>query len=168
MTPEHKEPQFIDDERGGVTTSYGPFMLKSAFQPIFSQNASGQITIRAFEALIRPFRAGRPVSPGQFFPAVEAEDAHFIDRLCRGLHLRNMGRLGRDSARLFLNFNPSLYSGTLDFGQEVASLLALCNKLGLAPERIVCCAPPASGSRSTITAPRNPTSTVSTGSAPTW
>lgn len=138
MTPEHKEPQFIDDERGGVTTSYGPFMLKSAFQPIFSQNASGQITIRAFEALIRPFRAGRPVSPGQFFPAVEAEDAHFIDRLCRGLHLRNMGRLGRDSARLFLNFNPSLYSGTIDFGQEVASLLALCNKLGLAPERIVC------------------------------
>ena len=138
MTPERSEPQFIDDERGGVTTSYGPFMLKSAFQPIFSQSDSGQLTIRAFEALIRPFRAGRPVSPGQFFPAVEAEDAHFIDRLCRDLHLRNMGRLGRHSARLFLNFNPSLYGGKIDFGNEVAGIVALCNELGLSPGRIVC------------------------------
>ena len=66
MHSQRQEPQFIDDELGGITTSHGPFMLKSAFQPIFSQAPTGQLTIQAFEALIRPFREGRPVSPGQF------------------------------------------------------------------------------------------------------
>lgn len=138
MSADRTEPQFIDDEMGGVTTSYGPFMLKSGFQPIFSQSATGQLTIEAFEALIRPFRGGSPVSPGQFFQAVEQQDAAFVDGLCRELHLRNMARVGRRKARLFLNFNPALYDRTTDFDREVAHLVRLCSSAGLLPTRIVC------------------------------
>jgi EAL domain-containing protein (putative c-di-GMP-specific phosphodiesterase class I) len=138
MSPDHIEPQFIDDERGGVTTSYGPFMLKSAFQPIFSQSANGQLTIEAFEGLIRPLRGGSPVSPYQFFQAVETKDALFIDRLCRELHLRNMARIRRKSARLFINYNPALYVGNVDMDRDVARLIKLCDMAGLSPTRIVC------------------------------
>lgn len=138
MSPDRTEPHFIEDERGGLTTSYGPFMLKSAFQPIFSQTATGQLTIEAFEALIRPFRVEKPVPPGQFFDTVEDRDALFVDRLCRELHLRNMIRLNRNSARLFVNLNPALYGGSVDFDREVNRLLTLSGRMGLQPSRIIC------------------------------
>ncbi len=51
-------PHFIQDDRGFYTTSYGPFVLRSAFQPIFSQNDQGHLTIEAFEALIRASQGG--------------------------------------------------------------------------------------------------------------
>jgi hypothetical protein len=38
MMAGHREPHFLQDDRGFYTTSYGPFVLRSAFQPIFSQN----------------------------------------------------------------------------------------------------------------------------------
>jgi hypothetical protein len=32
---------FLQDDLGFYTTSYGPFVLRSAFQPIFSQDDEG-------------------------------------------------------------------------------------------------------------------------------
>ena len=138
MHSQRQEPQFIDDELGGITTSHGPFMLKSAFQPIFSQAPTGQLTIQAFEALIRPFREGRPVSPGQFFQSVEADDALYVDRLCRGLHLRNLRRVNRSGASLFINFNPSFYASAADIDHEVSGFTSLCGELGISAGSIVC------------------------------
>ena len=138
MHSQRQEPQFIDDELGGITTAHGPFMLKSAFQPIFSQAPTGQLTIQAFEALIRPFREGRPVSPGQFFQSVEADDALYVDRLCRGLHLRNLRRVNRSGASLFINFNPSFYASAADIDHEVSGFTSLCGELGISAGSIVC------------------------------
>jgi EAL domain-containing protein (putative c-di-GMP-specific phosphodiesterase class I) len=70
MMAGHREPHFLQDDRGFYTTSYGPFVLRSAFQPIFSQNDQGHLTIEAFEALIRAQQDGKPVSPGHFFSMV--------------------------------------------------------------------------------------------------
>ncbi|OCW57291.1 EAL domain-containing protein [Hoeflea olei] len=136
--PWRRDPLFLQDDRGFYTTSYGPFILRSAFQPIFSQNRDGHLTIKAFEALIRPQRAGKPVSPAHFFPLVEPDDALAVDTLCRELHIRNMGNLGRSKASLFVNFNPGLFGAVADIGAEVDHMVEITHKAGLTPGRIVC------------------------------
>ena len=49
---------------GTSVGAWGPFMLKSAFQPIYGFNG-GKLSIAAFEGLIRPFRNGGGMSPGE-------------------------------------------------------------------------------------------------------
>jgi EAL domain-containing protein (putative c-di-GMP-specific phosphodiesterase class I) len=114
------------------------FVLRSAFQPIFSQDANGRLTIEAFEALIRANRNGQPVSPYQFFSRVDPEDAVTIDTLCRELHILNMGVLGRKKARLFINFNPALFDAVADIDAEIDRMVEITLRAGLNPSRIVC------------------------------
>ncbi|MBU4527197.1 MAG: EAL domain-containing protein [Hoeflea sp.] len=136
--PGRRDPHFLQDDRGFYTTSYGPFVLRSAFQPIFSQDEHGHLTIEAFEALIRAQRNGQPVSPPHFFSLVEKDDAIAVDTLCRELHILNMGKLGRRKARLFINFNPGLFDAVTDIDAEVDRMVDVTLKAGLRPGRIVC------------------------------
>lgn len=136
--PGRRDPHFLQDDRGFFTTSYGPFVLRSAFQPIFSQDEHGHLTIEAFEALIRAQRNGQPVSPGHFFSMVEHDDAVAVDTLCRELHILNMGKLGRKKARLFINFNPGLFDAIANIDAEVDRMVDVTIKAGLRPGRIVC------------------------------
>ena len=138
MMAGHLEPHFLEDDRGFYTTSYGPFVLRSAFQPIFSQDAEGHLTIEAFEALIRAQQDGKPVPPYQFFSMVEEKDAVAVDTLCRELHILNMGKLGRRKARLFVNFNPALFDVITDIDAEVDRMVNVTLRAGLRPGRIVC------------------------------
>ncbi|MBC7284580.1 EAL domain-containing protein [Hoeflea sp.] len=136
--PGRRDPHFLQDDRGFYTTSYGPFVLRSAFQPIFSQDEHGHLTIEAFEALIRAQRNGQAVSPAHFFSLVEPDDAIAVDTLCRELHILNMGKLGRRKARLFINFNPGLFDAVADIDAEIDRMVDVTLKAGLRPGRIVC------------------------------
>ncbi|MDF1609657.1 EAL domain-containing protein [Hoeflea sp. YIM 152468] len=136
--PGRRESHFLQDDRGFYTTSYGPYVLQSAFQPIFSQNEHGHLTIEAFEALIRAQQDGKPVPPYQFFSSVEKADAIAVDTLCRELHILNMGKLGRRKARLFINFNPGLFDQVANIDAEVDRMVDATVRAGLRPGRIVC------------------------------
>ncbi|WP_420406987.1 EAL domain-containing protein [Hoeflea sp.] len=133
-----RKPHFLTDQAGFRSASYGPFILQSGFQPIFSQDAEGRLTIEAFEALIRPMSNGQRVSPGHFFSLVEPEDAVFVDTMCRELHILNMGKLGRKKARLFINFNPSLFHELAEIDDEADRMVSVAIEAGLRPSRIVC------------------------------
>lgn len=123
---------------GTYTASYGPYQLKTAFQPIFSQNAHGALRLEGFEGLIRPFLAGAPCSPARFFPAVPAEDGARVDRLCRELHIRNLPATRRGDALLFVNLDPGRLSDLAAAEAEIERLAASVRQAGLAPDRIVC------------------------------
>ncbi|MGJ8571338.1 MAG: EAL domain-containing protein [Hoeflea sp.] len=138
MMAGQREPHFLQDDLGFYTTSYGPFVLRSAFQPIFSQNDQGHLTIEAFEALIRAQQDGKPVSPPRFFSMVEKADAVMVDTLCRELHILNMGKLRRQKAKLFINFNPGLFDEIDNIDAEVDRMVDVALKAGLRPGRIVC------------------------------
>ena len=97
------------DETEAWVADYGPYTLHSALQPIFSQDDRGELTLQAFEGLIRPMRNGEFVRPGEFFSMVEARDRAKIDSLCRSLHIFNTGALNRRRAKLFVNFHPGLF-----------------------------------------------------------
>jgi len=137
MLAQRIEPQFIEDERGALTSSYGPFVLKTAFQPIFSRDRDGHFALEAYEALIRPFRGHQPASPGEFFASVDPDDALFVDALCRELHILNMGKFGRKSATLYVNFNPDLFKLGVDVEKEVSRMVEACGQAKIRPSRVV-------------------------------
>ena len=62
------------DDDGAWTAEYGAYTLRSALQPIFSQDEHGALEVQAFEGLIRPSRGGEPVRPAEFFPDVAPQD----------------------------------------------------------------------------------------------
>jgi hypothetical protein len=93
-----RRPHFLQDNLGFYTTSYGPFVLRSAFQPIFSQDA-GAADNRGLRGADPRQATAKPVSPYHFFSMVEPADAVAIDTLCRELHILNMGVLGRKKAK---------------------------------------------------------------------
>lgn len=128
----------IRQQDGWYAAVYGPFALKSAFQPIFRQIGHGKLRLEAFEGLIRPTKSAQSVSPYAFFSSVPPEDGGLIDALCRQLHLLNMGQLDRPSATLFLNFDPRLFNDARTTATEVARLLDLTSQIGLPPRQIVC------------------------------
>lgn len=128
----------VRQQDGWYAAVYGPFALKSAFQPIFRQIGHGKLRLEAFEGLIRPTKGGHSVSPYGFFASVPPEDGGPVDALCRQLHLLNMGQLDRPTATLFLNFDPRLFNDARTTATEVARLLDLTSQIGLAPRQIVC------------------------------
>lgn len=123
---------------GAVSATYGPFLLQSALQPIFSEREDGVLRIEAFEGLIRASRDGIPCPPADFFDLVPEEERAVVDSLCRSLHILNTGALGRRDATLIANFHPGLFMTQQAIRQEVERLRLAAHEANLPPERIAC------------------------------
>ena len=103
---------FVVDEVGIESGLFGPFVLKSAYQPIYRLEADRLVPFAA-EGLARPFRDGKPVRPIEFFGAVPAGERLRAERICRALHLRNYHNNGIAGLELFFNFGSHAH-GALD------------------------------------------------------
>ncbi|MFP1632363.1 EAL domain-containing protein [Zhengella sp. ZM62] len=115
---------------------WGPFVIRSAFQPVF-RFGGGKLEIAAFEGLARPFRDGEPVSPAVFFGSIPEQDRLEVETLTRGLHLLNGGRFLDPRTSLFVNFDPSVYCdrGTAD--RALREMRLTLHESGVEPSRIV-------------------------------
>jgi EAL domain-containing protein (putative c-di-GMP-specific phosphodiesterase class I) len=123
---------------GAVSTAYGPYLLQSALQPLFSETEDGALKIEAFEGLIRASRNAEPCPPAEFFSLVEEEDRATIDSLCRSLHILNAGALGRRDTLLIVNFHPGLFMTPHAMRHEVDRIRIAAHEAGLPPGRIAC------------------------------
>ncbi len=122
---------------GTVVGIWGRFLLRSAFQPIFAF-VDGKLKIAAYEGLIRPFEAGRSVSPDAFFASISAIDRFRIETLTRTLHVFNAGgRIGAE-ASLFLNFDPSVFTDRVIADKALKDLRLVLHEAGIDPARVVC------------------------------
>lgn len=124
-------------EDGISTAIWGGYVLKSAFQPIFGFE-NGRLPIAAFEALIRPFRDERPMSPGQFFRLIPAQDRFAVETLTRTLHLLNAGACLGEGATLFVNFDPSQFCDRALADTALRDMRLILHEAGLDPSRVVC------------------------------
>lgn len=136
-----ERPQYVDDaivqESSGVFTGrYGPFVLKSAYQPIVSSHGQGFKQI-AFEGLIRPFRDSQLIPPLTFFKQVDECDQFFIEWMCRALHLKNAHTLQQPDLRLFINLDPSKYKSPDQSVYEIDLMLEKMTPLSLSKTNIV-------------------------------
>ncbi len=116
---------------------FGSWQLKSAFQPIFTLG-TGHAEIAGFEALIRPFLAGRAASPATLFRTVKGGERGALETVTRDLHMRNAATLPVKGALLFINLDPSAFSDLLEISQALASVRRQWAKTGNAPRRLVC------------------------------
>lgn len=122
---------------GTATGLWGPFVLKSAFQPIFAFRGE-RLEIAAFEGLIRPFRDGEGMPPGTFFRTVPAADRLHVETLSRTLHLLNAGTCLDPATSLFINFDPSLASDAELIAHAVRDMRLVLHEAGIEASRIVC------------------------------
>ena len=126
------------DENGNFFAIYGPFQLRTAYQPIFRLSRRGA-AIHGFEGLIRVHASGgKKLPPVRFFPLVRDEDRFWVECACRELHLRNMRRFSSLPPVLFANFDPSVYEDRVATDREIDRMEHLVDEIGLRPERIVC------------------------------
>lgn len=122
-------------EAGMTVARFKGLELRSHFQPLFYAN---NLALYAHEALLRPrlpldthFQA-----PNQAFElAASAQEAIYLDRLCRVLHAMNFVGQRCTEPYLFLNVSAQhLQSVTGNHGQTFEALLTLC---GLRPQQVV-------------------------------
>lgn len=122
--------QIMSDE---VIGFHNDQRLMSHFQPIFSLVHKRPV---GYEALLRAQdQTGNNISPLAVFNMVQdEEEAVFLDRLCRNLHLRNFMRMDNDNSWIFLNVNPQVTVGGKRYGAYFGELLA---RYKIPPHRIV-------------------------------
>lgn len=128
---------FQRDEIGVTTAEWASYTLKTAFQPIFAFGR-GKLKIAAFECLIRPFRGGEPIAPGEFFKMIPAQDRFAAETVSRTLHLMNAGRFIGPESLVFLNFDPSHYCDKALADMSLREMLKVVQKVNLSPRQLVC------------------------------
>jgi EAL domain-containing protein (putative c-di-GMP-specific phosphodiesterase class I) len=125
------------NDDGTSTGVWGPFTLKTAFQPIFAFR-NGKLSIAAFEALVRPFRHDVPVAPPTFFSTLPAVDRFSVETLTRTLHLLNAAACLPREAAIFVNFDPSVFIDRQVADAALADMRGVLSTSGIDPQRVVC------------------------------
>lgn len=127
----------VRQEDGTSIGVWGGYTLRSAFQPIFAFR-DGKLELTAFEGLIRPFRDGEGVSPGQFFGLVPAADRLPVETLSRTLHLLNAAACLPRHASIFVNFDPSVFVERAVADAALREMRLVLHEAGIDPSRVVC------------------------------
>lgn len=127
----------IREDDGASTGIWGPFFLRSAFQPIFAFEA-GKLSLAAFEGLLRPFRDGEPLPPLAFLNSILAAERLLIENLAHTLHLLNAARWLPESASVFINFDPSVFVDPVVAEATIRDMRLTLSETGIGPHRVVC------------------------------
>lgn len=138
MTHNGEIARILRRQDGTRVAAWGGYELYSAFQPIFSFEDDGKLSLAACECLLRPFRNGTPVSPHKFFQTVPRDERAEIETVTRHLHLLNAGAFVDRSRLVFVNFDPSQFATTQSVDDALRSLRLVISQAGLEPARIVC------------------------------
>lgn len=126
----------VQEDDGAWHAAWSPFILKSAFQPIYAFQG-GKLAVVAFEALLRPTRDGQPVPPLTFFAELPAAERVFIENLSHSLHLLNAAHLPPE-AEIFINFDPSVFVDKGVAETVIRRMRVILGETGIDPRRIVC------------------------------
>ena len=130
-------PDNIGHQSGVYQAKFGPYKLRSAFQPIYAIT-SNALMLYAYEALVRPEASGVPVYPSVLFDPKSGHDLCELDRLCRSIHIRNYQLVAIENTALFLNINPAHYENAASVDFEFQHLVADLQSHDIAPSNIVC------------------------------
>ncbi|WP_136660275.1 EAL domain-containing protein [Nitratireductor sp. XY-223] len=138
MAGKTESGRILPEADGTCSGSFGPFVLKTALQPILGRDGSGLLALRGMEGLLRLFLNGRPFGPAEFFSRVGKAERIAIDALCRQMHLINASAEPTENVLLFLNFDPGIYESNRQVAAQVGRLKADVGASGHASRHIVC------------------------------
>ncbi|MDA4847300.1 EAL domain-containing protein [Hoeflea poritis] len=138
MAGHNDSGRILPEANGTCTGSFGPFVLKTALQPILGRESSGMLVLRGLEGLLRLFLNGRPFGTAEFLARVGQSERVALDALCRQIHLINASAEPSSDALLFLNFDPSIYESNRQIAAQVSRLQTDVGTNGFSPRNIVC------------------------------
>lgn len=121
---------------GRLAAKYGRYRLESVYQPIMRSGLDG-LFLDGHEALLRPSFDGHSIPVHTFLNAVDSDEAFFVERICRVLHMRNFARSARKKQRLYLNINPMAFTDIVLSGRLVDRFPERMKKHGIEVEQIV-------------------------------
>jgi len=127
----------VQEDDGTSTGIWGPFALRSAFQPIFAFEA-GKLSVAAFEALLRPFRGDQQLPPPAFFNGILTSERLLVENLAHTLHLLNAARWLPEGASIFINFDPSVFTDPAVAETTIRDMRVILAETGIDPHRVVC------------------------------
>ena len=127
----------IQVQDGIYFANFGPYTLRSAYQPIYAITPNG-LSLYAYEALVRPEAANRKVYPAELFDPGAGHDLGELDRLCRSIHIRNYQLVQIENATLFLNINPSHFTDKYSVDREFQLLISDLQTNEISASNIVC------------------------------
>lgn len=130
--------RIVRERDGSSTGCYGPFLLKTALQPIFGRSGTGGIAVRGVEALLRISRDGVQHPTADFLSRIGHHQRRTLDAHCRSLHLANASLESDSNLLLFLNVNPAVYSNKLTLLSEIEELSRIVRKSRFTNNRIIC------------------------------
>ncbi len=131
-------PAHIIRQHDGTSTGiWGSFSLESAFQPVFAFHR-GNLSITAYEGLIRPWRDGEASAPETFFDAVPAADRPRAEALARTLHLLNAAACLPPDVSIFVSFDPLQFADRTVAEGTMRDVRLVINGAGIDPRRLVC------------------------------
>lgn len=117
---------------------WGPYVLRTAFQPIFAFDEQRKLSVCAFEGLLRPFREALPHRPQDFFHSIAPADRFHVETVSRTLHLLNAGAFLDEAARIFVNFDPSLFGDPKLIDTVLRDMRLVLHEARLDASRVVC------------------------------
>ncbi len=125
------------DEHGEFSCDFGPYIMRSVFQPIFPIDGD-MLVPEAVEGLLKVTREKQTIPPTVFFANVPAEYQVSVERRSRATHLHNFAALGRDHLDLFFNFNPAAYTDLADSLEKIRYMMSRLPVCGLTTDRLIC------------------------------
>jgi len=116
---------------------FGAFDLRSSFQAVHDL---GERRIVGHSGFLRPWLAGRPASPDEFFDsAPDDTTAIQMDHACGMLHAANYFSRDRQGSMLFVRAHPRMLGGVID--NHGKSYRRALEGAGLGAPRIAICLP---------------------------
>lgn len=129
--------RIVRQEGGTWEASWAPFLLKTAFQPIFAFS-DGKLSITGYEALLRPFRDGHGSSPLAFFGSLPLAERIAVENLSHKMHLLNAAACLPADAEIFVNFDPSIFIDHAVVEAAIHEMRLTLARTGVDPHRVVC------------------------------
>lgn len=123
---------------GSSEGAWTPYVLRTAFQPIFAFDKQRRLSVCAFEGLLRPFRDGLPHRPQDFFHSIAPADRFHVETLTRTLHLLNAGAFLPKAAKIYVNFDPSLFGDPKLIDMVLRDMRLVLHEARLDASRVVC------------------------------
>lgn len=126
------------DEVGIETGRFGPYFLKTMYQPVF-RNTGEQLVPSGVEGLVGPHKDGQQVGTRAFFSDVAAaSETLFVENLCHTLHLHNYPNIGVDGLMLFIKHYASADFGLEAALEQIEGMSRFLEEIAVDPALVVC------------------------------
>ncbi len=137
MTARKTLDAYVRDADDTFSCAYGPFTLRSVFQPIFTPDLNGT-RIAGFHSLVRIERHGDAYAPREFLNAVDPRDLSEIDSRLAGLHALNGHPFARTGAKIHIPRDPRHFYTSHEMRADAEKLRHCTDAAGLASRDVVC------------------------------